>query len=75
VVLKPKGEGDPVELGVDPATSNIVTLRLADAMGNVTLLRFDEIRTNPPLDPSVFSFKVPPGADIVNADATSHGAN
>jgi outer membrane lipoprotein carrier protein len=75
VVLKPKGQGDPVELGIDPATSNIVTLRLADAMGNVTLLRFNEIKTNPPLDSSVFSFRVPPGADIVNADAASHGAN
>jgi outer membrane lipoprotein carrier protein len=75
VILKPKGQGDPVELGVDPATSNIVTLRLADAMGNVTLLRFNEIKTNPPLESSTFSFKVPPGADIVNADSASHGAN
>lgn len=75
LVLKPKGQGDPVEIGVDPATSNIVTLRLADAIGNVTLLRFNEIKTNPPLDSSTFSFKVPPGADIVNADAASHGAN
>ncbi len=36
VTLKPKNGGDVVEMGLDPATLNLRTLRLTDALGDVT---------------------------------------
>ena len=63
--LTPKGGGDRIELGIDPVNFNIVTLRLGDALGNVTLFHFDDIRVNVPLEAALFAFKVPAGADIV----------
>jgi outer membrane lipoprotein carrier protein len=68
--LTPKGGGHRIELGMDPANFNIVTLQLNDALGNVTLFRFDDIRINVPLEESLFAFKVPAGADIVSPSGT-----
>lgn len=68
--LTPKAGGDRVELGVDPADFNITTLQLNDALGNVTLFHFDDIRVNVPLEESLFAFKVPAGADIVSPTGT-----
>ena len=68
--LTPKGGGDRIELGVDPADFNITTLQLNDALGNITLFHFDDIRVNVPLEESLFAFKVPAGADIVNPAGT-----
>jgi len=70
ILLTPKGGGDQIELGLDPATFNIVTLRLKDALGNVTLFHFDDIRINVPLEEALFAFKVPEGADIVSQSGT-----
>jgi outer membrane lipoprotein carrier protein len=63
--LTPKGGGDRIELGIDPANFNIVTLQLGDALGNVTVFHFDDIRVNVPLEATLFAFKIPAGADIV----------
>ena len=65
--LKAKADGTDITLGLDPATYNVVTLTLTDQLGNVTRLEFSEIRTNIPLDDSLFSFKVPEGVDVVAA--------
>lgn len=68
IALTPKGGGgDGIELGVDPKTSNIMTLRLTDALGNTTALEFSEIERNLPLKVSLFAFTAPAGADIVSA--------
>jgi outer membrane lipoprotein carrier protein len=67
VVLRPKAGGDPIELGLDPQTANIVTLTLTDGLGNTTFLRFSEISGNPALAPSLFAFTPPAGADIVSS--------
>jgi outer membrane lipoprotein carrier protein len=66
VQLTPKGGGDRIDLGMDQANFNIVTLQLNDALGNVTLFHFDDIRINVPLEEALFAFKVPAGADIVS---------
>lgn len=65
VVLTPKGGGDQMELGLDPQSYNIVNFTLTDQVGNVTELKFRDIRTNLALDDSLFRFVVPPDADIV----------
>ena len=40
-------------------------MELADKLGQTTLLEFSDLERNPPLDPSRFVFKVPPGADVI----------
>lgn len=66
IQLTPKGGGDRIDLGMDQTNFNIVTLQLNDALGNVTLFHFDDIRINVPLEEALFAFKVPAGADVVS---------
>jgi outer membrane lipoprotein carrier protein len=40
-------------------------MQLADKLGQTTTLEFSKFERNPPLDPSQFTFKVPPGADVI----------
>ena len=67
LMLTPKDGGAKIELGVDSKTLNITRLRTADALGNATDLQLSDIQRNVTLQASIFSFSVPPGADIVNA--------
>jgi outer membrane lipoprotein carrier protein len=67
LMLTPKDGGAKIELGVDSKTLNITRLRTADALGNATDLQLSDIQRNVTLQASIFSFTVPPGADIVNA--------
>ncbi len=67
VILTPKAGGPQIEIGVDPSTSNIVTLTIADALGNRTEFHFSDIRQNVVLAPAGFVFKVPDGADVVTS--------
>jgi outer membrane lipoprotein carrier protein len=67
IALKPKNAGDTIEMGLDPANLDIRTLRLTDALGDVTELTFSDIRNGAPLDDKLFAFIPPAGADIVKA--------
>lgn len=67
VDLVPKGGGQKIELGLDPKTYDVASLRLTDALGNVTRISFADIKTNIALKESLFVFNVPKGADIVSA--------
>jgi outer membrane lipoprotein carrier protein len=67
LALTPKGGGQSIEVGVDPKTLNIVTLHASDALGNDALLQLSNILRNVRLDPSIFKFAPPPGADIVSS--------
>jgi outer membrane lipoprotein-sorting protein len=40
-------------------------MQLADKLGQTTTLEFTQLERNPALDPSRFSFTVPPGADVI----------
>jgi outer membrane lipoprotein carrier protein len=40
-------------------------MQLADKLGQTTNLEFSKVERNPPLDPSRFTFTVPPGADVI----------
>lgn len=48
-------------------------MQLADKLGQTTSLEFSKVERNPPLDPSRFTFTVPPGADVIG-DASSPAA-
>ena len=60
-----------VRLGFDGAT--LKYMQLADKLGQTTQLEFAQLERNPPLDPSRFTFTVPPGADVIG-DASSGAA-
>jgi outer membrane lipoprotein carrier protein len=68
VILTPKGGGDAVELGIDPKTSNIITMAVTDSLGNRTAISFSDIKRNSNLRTSLFAFTPPVGADIVSSD-------
>ena len=40
-------------------------MQLSDKLGQTTGLEFSKVERNPPLDPSRFTFTVPPGADVI----------
>ena len=67
VALKPKNGGDTIEMGLDPATLDLRTLRLTDALGDLTELTFTDLKSSTPLDDKLFAFVPPAGADIVKA--------
>jgi outer membrane lipoprotein carrier protein len=52
-----------VRLGFDGAA--LKYMELADKLGQTTHLEFAQMQRNPTLDPSRFTFTVPPGADVI----------
>jgi outer membrane lipoprotein carrier protein len=52
-----------VRLGFEGAQQKY--MQLADKLGQTTGLEFSKLERNPPLDPSRFTFSVPPGADVI----------
>lgn len=52
-----------VRLGFEGETLRY--MQLADKLGQTTRLQFTEVERNPVLDPSRFTFAVPPGADVI----------
>ena len=67
VLLVPKTGGDRIEMGLEPSTYDLMAVRVTDAMGNTTSIRFSAVRTNVQLADSLFNFETPPGADVVQA--------
>jgi len=67
VLLVPKTGGDRIEMGLEPSTYDLMAVRVTDAMGNTTSIRFSAVRTNVQLADSLFNFEAPPGADVVQA--------
>ncbi len=67
-LLTPRAGGPRIEIGVDPATMNIVTLTITDALGNRTEFRFSAIRLNAAIAADRFAFKTPDGADVVTPE-------
>jgi outer membrane lipoprotein carrier protein len=68
--LTAKTGGDRYQVVLDPVSYDLKAFTITDQLGDVTVLNFNEIRDNPALDDSLFAFKAPPGADIVNAPGT-----
>ncbi len=69
LLLDAKAGGYKIEIGLDPKSYNLVTLRLTDQLGDVTKVDFSDIHNNVKLPDSIFAFKAPAGADIVTAPA------
>ena len=55
-----------VSLGfAGPKGQELRAMELADKLGQTTQLEFSNVKRNPTLDPSLFVFKVPAGADVI----------
>jgi outer membrane lipoprotein carrier protein len=65
LLMTPKRGGEDIAVGLDPHTMNIMSLRLADALGNITEFQFSGIETNVSIEASRFDFKPPDGADVI----------
>ncbi|HWK72998.1 MAG TPA: outer membrane lipoprotein chaperone LolA [Povalibacter sp.] len=66
VMMEPKRNDTDfkwVRLGF--AADTLKFMQLADKLGQITTLEFSNVEKNPPLDPSRFTFTVPPGADVI----------
>jgi outer membrane lipoprotein-sorting protein len=54
-----------VQLGIDPSAYLVQSVRLVDALGNITSMWFSDIDTEGPVDPSLFHFQIPPGVEVI----------
>jgi len=66
--LEPKGEAggySEILIGVSKASSDIVWVSVRDAAGNLTTLRFSNMRKGVGIKDSLFQVQIPNGADIV----------
>ena len=66
VMMEPKRNDTDfkwVRLGF--ASDLLKYMQLADKLGQITTLEFNNVQKNPPLDASLFVFKVPEGADVI----------
>lgn len=43
----------------------LASMELMDALGQTTIIRFSDVRVNPPLDADLFRFSPPDGADVI----------
>lgn len=68
LLLKPKealGQLGQLVMTVDPQSYLLVGTSFTDRLGNLTQIRFQNIRINQRLDNSLFSFTIPPDADVL----------
>ena len=70
LALKPKEEAgfQSLKLQLAEKTYLVQSVVMVDAFGNEVDLRFNQVRTNVDLADSEFSFEVPKGAQVLNAD-------
>jgi outer membrane lipoprotein carrier protein len=70
LALRPRrGEGElgRLQLTVEAQSYDIAGAEIVDPIGNITRLRFSNLRRNTGLDDAQFQFEVPPGVDVIEA--------
>lgn len=72
--LEPRGElggfGE-IHMAVDPDAFNIHWSRIRDAAGNVTMIRFTQMRKGTGLKDSLFRLQLPEGVDVIELGTLS----
>jgi outer membrane lipoprotein carrier protein len=58
-------EGSFARIRMGFGESGLRAMELVDSLGQTTILRFDSLERNPKLDPSLFRFSPPKGADVI----------
>ncbi len=68
IVATPRAKDTPFEkIEIGFADGLPVAMQLADSFGQSTQLRFSKMERNPVLDPQLFRFTPPPGADVLDS--------
>ena len=66
VELAPRsGEADFAGVRVGFVDGVLASMELIDALGQTTIIRFEGVVVNEPLDAALFQFVPPPGADVI----------
>jgi outer membrane lipoprotein carrier protein len=66
IELAPLSEAaDFAAVRVGFADGRLASMELMDALGQTTVIRFSEVVVNPALDPALFQFTPPAGADVI----------
>jgi outer membrane lipoprotein carrier protein len=73
LILNPKTGGERLELALSHKSYDLASLKVIDQLGNQTFFGFSNIKNNPALNDVLFSFKAPPGADIVESPGFPRG--
>jgi outer membrane lipoprotein carrier protein len=55
-----------VTLGVEPGGHRVIVTEVTDLFGNKTAIRFEGLRDNVGVDPGMFVFRAPKGADVID---------
>jgi outer membrane lipoprotein carrier protein len=58
-----EGNFERIRMGFGP--SGLEVMELVDSLGQTTVLRFESLEHNPKLDPGLFRFSPPRGADVI----------
>jgi len=58
-----EGNFETIRMGFGP--SGLEAMELVDALGQMTVLKFTSLARNPSLDPRLFRFSPPKGADVI----------
>lgn len=67
VELVPLGDSaDFAGVRVGFVAERLAAMELVDALGQTTVIRFDDVVVNGPLDAALFQFVPPPGADVLS---------
>jgi outer membrane lipoprotein carrier protein len=67
VELSPRADApDFAALRVGFESGRLAVMELLDALGQATVIRFSGLKRNVPLDPALFQFVPPPGADVIH---------
>lgn len=66
----PERDYDWLEVTVDRKSMQIVALSAADSQGGRSTFRFSNIKENVGMPESMFTFKIPRGADVIRADGS-----
>jgi outer membrane lipoprotein carrier protein len=71
--LVPKHEHEigVLVLDVSPKTYDILAAEVTDPLGNVTRLKFSNMKRDVGLDDAKFTFRAPPGTDVVESPGNS----
>src|SRR5438128_2758058 len=60
-----ENEGNFEQIRMGFGSSGLEVMELADSFGQTTVLRFESLEHNPKLDPGLFRFSPPRGADVI----------
>jgi outer membrane lipoprotein carrier protein len=71
LVPKEEHEIGVLVLDVNRATYDILAAEVTDPLGNVTRLKFSNMKRDVGLDDAKFTFRAPPGTDVVEAPGNS----